>query len=64
MWMSVKTQKCVEQRVARIKRAATTACVKPVTSTIMKPKAVLVSVCTLISEKWVKGCVSVVWGGG
>lgn len=43
----MKTQKCAEQRVARIKRAATTACVKQVTSTIMKPKAVLVSVYTL-----------------
>lgn len=51
-------QKCAEQRVARIKRAATTACVKRVTSTIMKPKAVLVSVYTLFSEKWVKGRVS------
>lgn len=47
MWMSVKTQKCAEQRVARIKRAATTACVKQVTSTITKAKAVLVSVYTL-----------------
>lgn len=64
MWMSVKTQRCVEQRVARIKRAATTACVKRVTSTIMKPKPVLVSVYTLFSEKWVKGCVSFGGGGG
>lgn len=44
MSTSVKTQKCAEQRGARIKRAATIACVKRVTSTIMKPKAVLVSV--------------------
>lgn len=52
----------MEQRVARIKRAATTACVKRVTSTIMKPKAVLVSVYSLFSEKSVKDCVN--FGGG
>lgn len=54
----------MEQRVARIKRAATTACVKRVTSTIMKPKAVLVSVYSLFSEKSVKDCVNFGGGGG
>lgn len=39
------TQTCAEQRGARIKRAATIACVKRVTSTITKPKAALVSAC-------------------
>lgn len=43
--MSVQTQKCAEQRGARIKRAATIACVKQDTSTITKPKAALVSGC-------------------
>lgn len=58
--MSVLTQKCAERRGARIKRAATIACVKRVISTIMKPKAALVSGClTQCSEEQMK-----VWGHG
>lgn len=46
MWMSVRTQVCVEQHGVRIRRAATIACVILDTSTIMKLRAVLVSVYT------------------
>lgn len=46
MWMSVRTQVCVEPHDVRIRRAAMIACVISDMSTTTKPKVVLVSVYT------------------